>query len=171
METVSQEPGILALRDFTIILTYVRTGVRVNELVDLDIENVDLPGRRIIVEETDRNAQRVLFLSNTLVESFEKYLWQLWLRYRACEGALFLSNRRKRITARQVAIRLKHWCRESGIEEVSPLVLRHTFASQLFERTRDLGLVQKALGHKDIRTTEIYSYVEEEKLKKAIESL
>ncbi|MDZ7816382.1 MAG: tyrosine-type recombinase/integrase [Planctomycetota bacterium] len=171
LDTTLQEPGMLALRDHMIILTYVRTGIRVNELVELDIEDMDLPGRRLIVEGSKDDSKRVLFLSNKLVESYEQYLWQMWLRYRACEGALFLSNRRKRITSRQVAIRLKHWCREAGIEEISPLVLRHTFASLLFERTHDLGLVQKALGHKDIRTTEIYSYVEEEKLKRAIESL
>jgi len=86
--------------------------------------------------------------------------------------ALFLSNRDTRISDRQVAHRLGHWLRKAGIEKaLSPHGLRHTFATHLYEATSDLLVVQRALGHRDLSTTQIYTHLVDGRLEEALERL
>jgi integrase/recombinase XerC len=73
------------------------------------------------------------------------------------------------LSARQVQFRFARWFQESGFDRpVSLHSLRHTFATRLYEKTGDLHLVQRALGHRQITTTEIYARVGEEKLRRAV---
>jgi len=85
---------------------------------------------------------------------------------------LFLSNRGTRITPRQVARRLEDWLVRAGIgKRLSPHGLRHTFATHLYDATSDLLVVQRALGHRDIATTEIYTHLVDGRLEEALERL
>ncbi|MHC4238392.1 MAG: tyrosine-type recombinase/integrase [Planctomycetota bacterium] len=86
--------------------------------------------------------------------------------------ALFLGNSGARIQARQVQLRFEKWLRSAGIaRRYTVHSLRHTFATRLYEQTGDIRLVQRALGHRSISTTEIYTLVADTRLKRAIESL
>ncbi|WP_343217724.1 tyrosine-type recombinase/integrase [Desulfatitalea alkaliphila] len=86
--------------------------------------------------------------------------------------ALFLSNRGTRISPGQVANRVKHWLTRAGIDKgISPHGLRHTFATHLYAATSDLLVVQRALGHQDISTTEIYTHLVDAALEDALERL
>jgi len=85
---------------------------------------------------------------------------------------LFCSRSDGRLGPRQVQLRLKYWLKVAGITKpLSVHSLRHTFATRLYSKTGDLRLVQRALGHRHIATTEIYARVEDKALRKALESL
>ena len=85
--------------------------------------------------------------------------------------ALFLSNRLSRISSRQVGFRLTHWLEKAGVKKVSPHALRHTFATMLYDKTSELLLVKRALGHRHISTTEIYTHVTDDQLLEALETI
>jgi integrase/recombinase XerC len=115
---------------------------------------------------------QVKFLKSTLRSLLRSYLKA---RRRLGDGecrALFLSNRGTRLSPGQVANRVKHWLTKAGIDkDISPHGLRHTFASHLYAATSDLLVVKRALGHRDISTTEIYTHLVDGTLEEALERL
>lgn len=158
-------------RDRVIFEVLLGTGIRLGELVGLDLDDVDLDAKHLRVRAKG-NICQVKFLKTDL-----RSLLRAWLNERlrltsAEERALFLSNRGTRITPRQVARRLEDWLVRAGIgKRLSPHGLRHTFATHLYDATSDLLVVQRALGHRDIATTEIYTHLVDGRLEEALERL
>jgi integrase/recombinase XerC len=158
-------------RDRVIFELLLGTGIRLGELVGLDLDDVDLDAKHLRVRAKG-NICQVKFLKSDL-----RSLLRAWLNERrrmAPDGAraLFLSNRGTRITPRQVARRLDGWLARAGIgKRLSPHGLRHTFATHLYDATSDLLVVQRALGHRDIATTEIYTHLVDGRLEEALERL
>lgn len=161
----------LAVRDRVIIELFLGTGIRLQELVDLDIEDVDLDAKHLRVLAKG-SVPQVKFLKSTLRSLLRSYLVE---RRRRGDGecrAMFLSNRGTRISPGQVANRVKYWLNKVGIDkQISPHGLRHTFATHLYAATSDLLVVKRALGHRDISTTEIYTHLVDNTLEEAIERL
>ncbi|MEN6521125.1 MAG: tyrosine-type recombinase/integrase [Armatimonadota bacterium] len=161
----------LARRDRVIFELFLGTGIRLAELVNLDIEDVDLDGKHIRIMGKG-NVPQVKFLKTTLRMLLRDYLKE---RRRLTTGsyrALFVSSRSTRLCDRQIAERLKHWLDKAGIRKnISPHGLRHTFATHLYASTSDLLLVKRALGHRDISTTEIYTHLADEVLEDALERI
>jgi len=161
----------LAARDRIVIELFLGTGIRLQELVDLDIEDVDLDAKHLRVRAKGDMPQ-VKFLKSTLRSLLRSYLKE---RRRLGDGecrALFLSNRGTRLSPGQVANRVKHWLTKAGIDkDISPHGLRHTFATHLYAATSDLLVVKRALGHRDISTTEIYTHLVDGTLEEALERL
>ena len=86
----------------------------------------------------------------------------------AADTPLFRGQSEGRLGARQIQLRFARWFEEAGIDRpVSLHSLRHTFATRLYEKTGDLHLVQRALGHRQITTTEVYAKVSDESLRRA----
>lgn len=161
----------LAIRDRVVIELFLGTGIRLQELVDLDIDDVDLDAKHLHVRAKG-NVPQVKFLKSKLRSLLRGYLKE---RRRQGDGecrALFLSNRGTRLCERQVARRLEHWLKAAGIEkQLTPHALRHTFATHLYSRTGDILVVQRALGHRDLSTTQIYTHLVDGVLEDAIERL
>jgi integrase/recombinase XerC len=161
----------LARRDRVIFELFLGTGIRIAELVSLEIDDVDLDGKHIRITGKG-DVPQVKFLKSTLRTLLKSYLQE---RRRVVTGecrALFVTARGTRLCDRQVAQRLKHWLHAAGIaKHVSPHGLRHTFATHLYARTSDLLLVKRALGHRDISTTEIYTHLADETLEDALERI
>jgi integrase/recombinase XerC len=161
----------LARRDRVIFELFLGTGIRIAELVNLDIDDVDLDGKHIRIIGKG-NVPQVKFLKSTLRTLLRDYLKE---RRRVVTGectALFPTARGTRLCDRQIAQRLKHWLDAAGIaKHISPHGLRHTFATHLYARTSDLLLVKRALGHRDISTTEIYTHLADETLEDALERI
>jgi integrase/recombinase XerC len=150
---------------------FLGTGIRLQELVYLDIDDVDLDAKHLHVLAKG-SVPQVKFLKSALRSLLRGYLIG-----RRCLGdgecrALFLSNRGTRISPGQVANRVKHWLLKTGIrKDLGPHGLRHTFATHLYAATSDLLVVKRALGHRDISTTEIYTHLVDGALEEALERL
>jgi integrase/recombinase XerC len=161
----------LARRDRVIFELFLSTGIRLSELANLDVDDVDLDGKHIRIMGKG-GVPQVKFVKSTLRTVLRSYLAD---RRRTADGecyALFLSARGTRLCARQIALRLTHWLERAGIaRKITPHGLRHTFATHLYAKTSDLLLVKRALGHRDISTTEIYTHLADEALEEAIERL
>ena len=161
----------LAIRDRVVIELFLGTGIRLQELVDLDIGDVDLDAKHLHVRAKG-DVPQVKFLKSKIRSLLRSYLKE---RRRQGDGecrALFLSNRGSRLCERQVARRLEHWLKAARIEkQLTPHALRHTFATHLYSRTGDILVVQRALGHRDLSTTQIYTHLVDGVLEDAIERL
>ena len=161
----------LAVRDRLIVELFLGTGIRLRELVDLDIDDVDLDAKHLRIRAKG-DVPQVKFLKSTLRSLLRAYLKERRRRGHADCQALFLSNRDTRLSERQVARRLDHWLRAARIDKkLSPHALRHTFATHLYSRTGDILVVQRALGHRDLSTTQVYTHLVDDALEDAIERL
>lgn len=168
---VAAHKGAAAARDHVMLEVLLGTGIRLAELVGLDVGDVDLDGKHItILAKGGRTETR--FVTTDL-----RRLLRHYLRRRATADtdstALFLSNRSTRISARQVQARFEQWLAWAGIERPGLTVhsTRHTFGTRLYNRTHDLILVGRALGHRTTEATRIYVHTTDEALEEALETL
>ena len=155
-------------RNKAMLETIYATGLRVSELINLKFSNIDLVNDYIRVVGKG-SKERIVPIN----ESSNKYLKLYIEEYRSqilgsnLSDYLFISNAKKNITRQGFYKIIKQECKKSGIEkDVSPHVLRHSFATHLLSKGADLRVIQELLGHSDIATTEIYTHVVNEKLKK-----
>ena len=161
----------LARRDRVIFELFLGTGIRIAELVSLDVDDVDLDGKHIRIMGKGGIPQ-VKFIKSSLRTLLRGYLKERRNLANPGVTALFVSSRGTRICCRQVAQRLAYWLSRAGIAKgITPHGLRHTFATHLYASTSDLLLVKRALGHRDISTTEIYTHLADERLEEALERL
>jgi len=162
----SEAPEPLAVRDRAIMELFYSSGLRLSELVSLDLEQVDLADASVRV--TGKGSRtRVVPVGRHACAAL-----RAWLICRAGlasgdERALFVSNRGGRLGARSVQKRLEYWARRLGLEvRLHPHMLRHSFASHILESSSDLRAVQELLGHADIATTQIYTHLDYQHLAK-----
>jgi len=165
MEHFVEAPDIKTVfgkRDRAILETLYSTGIRVSELVGLNIMDVDLIGNVAKVSGKGKK-ERLVPIGNKAVTAIKDYL-----DHRAeTPQALFLNKNGTRLTSRGVFnITDKYIKVASTTKEISPHVLRHSFATHLLNRGADLRSVQELLGHVNLSTTQIYTHVSTDKLKK-----
>jgi len=148
-------------RDRAIFETLYSSGLRVSELVGLNVESLDFIGNIVKVLGKGKK-ERLVPVGDKAVEAIKDYLDHRMSNQRA----LFLNKNGGRLTDRSVRnILNKHILRTSIHMNVSPHVLRHSFATHLLNRGADLRSVQELLGHVNLSTTQIYTHVTTEKLK------
>jgi integrase/recombinase XerC len=163
--------GFAELRDRMIIEVLLGTGIRLGELAALDIDDIDLDAKHLRVRAKG-NVMQVKFIKTDLRTLLRRYLAERRRHGTPDCEALFLSNRGTRLCQRQIANRFAHWLKQAGIDKhLTPHGLRHTFATHLYSATNDLLLVQRALGHRDISTTQIYTHLVDGQLEEALERL
>ena len=161
----------LARRDRVIFELFLGTGIRIAELVNLDIDHMDVDGKHIRITGKGGIPQ-VKFLKTTLRTLLRDYLKERRKVTAPDCTAVFVSSRGTRLSARQIAQRLSIWLGKAGItKNITPHGLRHTFATHLYSSTSNLLLVKRALGHADISTTEIYTHLADDTLEDALERL
>ena len=171
LKEVAARKGPAAARDLVMLEVFLNTGIRLAELVGLDIADVDLDGKRITIRAKGGRTE-TRFLNSDLRTTLRRYL-----RRRADmpghSPALFLSNRDRRISARQVQTRFAQWLGWAGIDRTGLTVhsIRHTFGTRLYRKTHDLVLVGRAMGHRTVEATQVYVHEDSEALEEALESL
>lgn len=153
------------LRDTAILELLFSTGLRVSELCNLDIENVNLKTGEFSVRGKGDKI-RMVFLSTSAKIALNDYL----LRRKDLSPALFVSLKESgdpsRLTARTIERIVKKYAAVAGIvKKISPHTLRHSFATDLLRNGADLRSVQEMLGHSSITTTQIYTHVTNRHLK------
>jgi len=151
--------GYAACLDRAWFLTLAHTGVRVSEMLDLRLEDVNLEAGYITVRGTKADRDRVVYLTLPLQEALETYLKR---RVKVAEDDhVFLLQPGRCPTARTILRRLDFYGQQAGVK-VTPHRLRHTLATRLTNRGMPIGSLRKLLGHKHINTTQIYAHVYDE---------
>lgn len=173
-DDIDYPSGYEGMRDRTILLTFYHTGIRLAELIGLDVEDIDLNQRELKVTGK-RNKQRIVPFSAELANAFKAYL-PVRQAYAStpgvCElstdaGALFFNRRKLRIDRRRVGLIVKHYLSLVTTQrKKSPHVLRHTFASAMLNNGADLEAIKELLGHESVATTEVYTHTTFADLKK-----
>jgi integrase/recombinase XerC len=156
----------LGVRDKAIMELFYSSGLRLSELTDLDLADLDLPDRTVRV--TGKGSKtRVLPVGRFAVDALSA-----WLKERATiadvgEQAVFVAQSGRRISVRAVQVRIGTWARRQGLGmHVHPHMFRHSFASHLLESSQDLRGVQELLGHSNIATTQVYTHLDFQHLAK-----
>jgi integrase/recombinase XerC len=148
----------LALRDRALMELLYSSGLRLAELVGLDLPDLDLADRTVRVTGKGRKARIVPVGSKAIVAL------DAWLRARtaaAGEMAVFTARGGRRIGPRAVQARVAWWARRQGLPvHLHPHLFRHSFASHILESSQDLRGVQELLGHADIATTQVYTHLD-----------
>ena len=164
LELPDQEP--LSLRDQAMMELLYSSGLRLAELVSLNLRDIDAADA--MLEVTGKgNKTRRLPVGRKALQAVAA-----WLKVRPRfahpdQPALFVSQRGKRISPRSVQSRLAKRAREQGaVSRLRPHMLRHSFASHILESSGDLRAVQELLGHADISTTQIYTHLDFQHLAK-----
>lgn len=158
--------GSVAKRDRVMFTLLFQTGIRLGALVQLKVRDVRLSEQTLRINGKGGTQQSV-YLKSSLRRVLRSYLTKA---SRAPDDPLFPSRNGGPLGRRQVQLRFHHWLARAGIKRhLTVHSLRHTFAMNLYRNTGDLRLVQTALGHKHISTTEIYARVEDKALRKALE--
>ena len=163
-ETLLNTPNLSALsgaRDSAIMETLYSTGMRVSELIGINVTDVDFDKGLVKVKGKGKK-ERLLPIGNHALHAI-----QLYRNKRGSDKqALFLNNRGGRLTERSVARMLEKYVKKAGINlNVSPHTFRHSFATHLLDRGADLRSVQELLGHANLSTTQIYTHITTERLR------
>lgn len=159
----------LGLRDRAILETLYATGLRVSELLSLNVNDID-PKRDELSVIGKRNKQRIVLIGSRALDALTRYIEiarpQLAALNANPPNSLFLGYRGTRMVASSVQrIVNKHVEQVSSTLKISPHTLRHSFATHLMNHGADLRSVQELLGHESVVTTQIYTHVSRERLK------
>lgn len=159
----------IGLRDKTMIETLYSCGLRISELINLELLNLNL--RQGVIRVIGKGQkERLVPMGDQLINLLDLYISSSRknLLNNKHSDFLFLSNRGQRMTRQSFWYRIKHYCLDLGFEpeKISPHVLRHAFATHLLNNGADLRVVQLLLGHSDLNTTQIYTEVARQRLKR-----
>lgn len=153
-------------RDKAILEVLYSAGLRIHELVQLNDDDVDLLGE-VVRARGKGKKERLAPLGAPAVEALQTYLQA---RQRASGGPLFVNRFGGRMTPRSVQRMLKKYLLAAGLDpSLTPHKLRHSFATHMLDAGADLRSVQELLGHANLSTTQIYTHITPERLKKVYE--
>lgn len=153
-------------RDTAILELFYSTGMRLSELVGLNVADIDTYTESVRVFGKGKK-ERICPVGSKALEAVQRYRAKAGVH----DGALFLSKLRTRITAQSVDdVIMKYW-RASGLPvHLTPHKLRHSFATHLLNNGADLRSVQELLGHASLSTTQIYTHVSTQRMKEVYEA-
>jgi len=153
------------VRDRAILETLYSTGMRVSELVGLNLEDVEEISGTVIVRGKGKR-ERLVPIGKTALKAVQRSLANRPKRVKV-PYAVFVSQKGTRLTVRQVDRLLQRYTKQAQLPmPISPHSLRHTFATHLLDRGADLRSVQELLGHQSLSTTQLYTHVTPQRLKK-----
>jgi integrase/recombinase XerC len=147
-------------RDRAILELLYSSGLRLAELIDLNVDDID--SRDATVRVTGKgNKDRIVPVGSKALNALERWHKTRLQMADHEESALFVSNRGCRLSHRSVQARITYWAKRQGIDSnVYPHLFRHSFASHLLESSHNLRGVQELLGHSNISTTQIYTHLD-----------
>ncbi|HSI43160.1 MAG TPA: tyrosine recombinase XerC [Methylotenera sp.] len=157
-----QGDGLLEQRDHAIFELFYSSGLRLSELVNLDIDMLDFSDGTVTVTGKG-NKTRIIPVGTHAINAM-----QTWLKRRAeiviaeqNPKAVFVTQQGRRITPRAIQYRMKEWAIKQGINiDMHPHLLRHSFATHVLQSSQDLRAVQEMLGHANISTTQVYTHLD-----------
>jgi len=162
------ETGPKAQRDLALLEMLYASGMRVTELVSLNVSDVEFEKNtegRVWVRGKRANKEREIPLNGSILDTLKTYIKNAreQLIHDPNEVAMFLNNRGQRLTRQGLWLIIKHYVEAVGIpSEVTPHTLRHSFAAHKLSQGKSLQDIQKLLGHANISTTKVYAHINPE---------
>lgn len=156
-------------RDYAIILLFLTCGLRLSELASIDINKIQDDNTLSVIGKG--NKERVVFLNDACVEAIDKYL-EIRPKNNKDNNALFLSIRKQRMSNRAIQHMIDRYLKKAGFDTnvYSTHKLRHTAATLMYKYGNvDIRALQEILGHESVSTTQIYTHLDDERLRDAIE--
>jgi integrase/recombinase XerD len=174
VEALVQAPddSPLGVRDRAMLELLYASGLRVSELIGLELAGLRLGERSCTVFGKGRKERRVLF-GEPAAHRLERWLGEVRVRWARGSSAqqVFVSQQGRALSRQAVWYRIRAYALQLGVaDRLTPHVLRHSFATHLLEGGADLRAVQELLGHADIGTTEIYTHVSRVRLRELVEA-
>lgn len=168
-----KQPELLlaSRRDVAVLETIYSCGLRISELCGLQASDIDWNERLVRVRGKGKK-ERLVPIGETALEAIQKY-WELLPQSPAGVSPVFLANAGKRtpVSARLLQLRLKKHLATAGLDpNLTPHKLRHSYATHLLDAGADLRSVQELLGHAHLVTTQVYTHVTTERLKRAYDA-
>lgn len=161
----------IEIRNKAICELMYATGIRVSELVSLKRDNVSFVNQTIKVNGKGAK-ERIIPFSEKCSKWLLLYLEKLKTSEKKGNNSyLFITKNNKQVTRQEIYILIKETFEEQGIKNVTPHTLRHSFASNLLSQGCPLMIVKTLLGHEDIKTTQIYTHVENKKIKSIYDTI
>jgi integrase/recombinase XerD len=155
-----------ARRDHALLELLYASGMRVTELVSLNVDDIDLQAGTVFVHgKKALSKERVISIGETATQAVASYLQhgRAQLAHDPSEKALFLNHRGQRLTRQGLWLIIKHYVEQVGIsQDVTPHTLRHSFAAHKLSQGKSLQDIQRLLGHANISTTQVYQQVSQE---------
>ncbi|MBR1422987.1 MAG: tyrosine-type recombinase/integrase [Ruminococcus sp.] len=157
-------------RDYCIITLFLNCGMRLSELCGIDVDDINIENRSVRLFGKGRK-ERIVALNDACIAAVNNYL-PYRLNEETTTDALFLSNRKTRITNRRVEQIVEECLKKAGLSNlgISTHKLRHTAATLMYQNGVDTLLLKEVLGHESTATTEIYTHINSANVRKAIES-
>ncbi len=167
--TTPDDSTLLGCRDRAMLETLYSTGVRVSELVALNISDLDAEGSQLRVRGKGRK-ERIAPIGPTAIAAIQRYIEMRSGDPRSATfdpDAMFVNKHGQRLSTRSVRRKLDKYLSMAGLDPtISPHTLRHTFATHMLNNGADLRSVQELLGHQSLSTTQVYTHVTTAQLKK-----
>jgi integrase/recombinase XerD len=168
LKAPANNPSVRGLRDCALLEVLYATGMRVSEVVALNVEDLDMEqGYVRCVSGSGQNRQREIPVYRRAIEALQTYLQEGRSELvQDDECALFVNHRGRRLTRQGLWLIIKKYVSESGITaEVTPHTLRHSFATHLLNGGANVRQVQGLLGHANVSTTQVYTQAGQERLR------
>jgi integrase/recombinase XerC len=147
-------------RDKAMIELFYSSGIRLSELVQLNIHDYDRSQQQVLVTGKG-NKQRYCPVGQEARAAIEQWLSVRHGYEKLPQSAMFLSQRGTRLHQRSVQMRIEHWCKKIGVSQhLHPHKFRHSCATHMLESSQDLRAVQEMLGHENLSTTQIYTHLD-----------
>jgi integrase/recombinase XerC len=167
-----KDMDLLGARDKSMLECMYSTGIRVSELVGLNMDDVDFSGNVIRVRGKGKK-ERLAPMGQTAMAAIQKYLAMRGgvVKDALPVGALFVNKHGQRLSTRSVRRKLDKYLIEAGLDpDISPHTLRHSFATHMLNHGADLRAVQELLGHQSLSTTQIYTHLSSSRIKQVYDA-
>ena len=166
------DDAVLTVRDHAILELFYSSGLRLSEVVNLNIDALDFTEGTVIVTGKG-NKTRIVPMGAHAIAAIQKWL-QIRVNYAINDDAskaVFIGLQGRRVSARNLQYRIKEWSIKQGINSsVHPHMLRHSFATHVLQSSGDLRAVQEMLGHANISTTQVYTHLDFQHLSKTYDA-
>lgn len=158
--------AVMNKRDYCILTLFLNCGLRLSELIDIDIG--DIRGETLIVNGKG-SKERTIYLNQSCVKALIEYLE---IRKNVKDTTLFISNRGMKFTSKGISYLIDKYIDEAGLSGKGYSVhkLRHTAATLMYQNGVDILALKEILGHESVSTTQIYTHINDKKLKEAVEN-
>ena len=148
-----------SVKNKTLVILDLNTGLRLSELIDLRWKDISLTTGQLKVVQGKGDKDRILWLDDDTIEVLKSWRTKQADKLGDCDY-VFTSNTKKQLDSRGVRRMIEEYSIKANItKHVTPHTLRHSYATDLLRATKNIRLVQKALGHSDISTTMIYTHI------------